>query len=399
MVSKAPSHKPRVALVFSGGPAPAANSVISSAALSFLDQGVTVLGIYDGFSRIQEFGPQRPLAEGRDFSFLTAAISGIRNQRGIAIRTSRANPGKPIQKPEDLQHPEKTQKLHAVIEGLRSVEVGCLVTMGGDDTLKTANFINALGMPVIHIPKTIDNDYFGIPWTFGYWTAVDAAAKALLNLKADADSTNAYFLVELMGRSAGWMAYASAVAGEAAAVVAAEDVQGELDPNELASRFADLIAARDADGRTAGLLCIAEGLADKLADAFKPKEVDAHGNVYYGKAELCRVLAEKTMALYKERTGREKKINPKQVGYETRCAPPISFDVVLGCMLGYGAYRLYSEGKTGHMVSVDESLNLKAVPFSDLVDEATLKTKIRMVPREADLFRLKEALSYPSGKR
>lgn len=394
------SSQPRVALVFSGGPAPSANSVISAAALTFLDQGMGVVGLYDGFSRIQEFRSDRPLVEGRDYALLTAkTVSGLRNQRGIAIRTSRANPGKPIQQPADLKDPEKTAKLQAVIGGLRSLGASCLLTMGGDDTLKTANFIHTLGMPVIHIPKTIDNDYFGIPWTFGYWTAVDFASKALLNLKADADSTNAYFLVELMGRSAGWMAYASGIAGEAAAVIGAEDVPGELDPNDLASRFADLIIAREADGRTAGLLCIAEGLAEKLADAFKPKEIDAHGNVYYGKAELCRVLAEKTMLLYKERTGKEKKINPKQVGYETRCALPVSFDVVLGSMLGYGSFRLYSEGKTGHMVSVDESLNLKAVPFSDLVDPSTLKTKIRLVPREGDLFRLKEALSYPVERK
>ena len=387
---------PTIALVFSGGPAPAANSVISSAALSFLDHGAKVLGILDGFTYLQDYSESSPLVEGRHYLHLTAhAISGIRNQRGIFIRSARANPGKDVKSQSDLQNPDKTARLKATIAGLRSLGVQALVTMGGDDTLKTANFINLLGMPTIHIPKTIDNDYFGIPWTFGYWTAVDTARKALINLKADADSTNAYFLVELMGRSAGWMTYAAGVSGEACAIVAAEDLDGDLNPDELASRFADLIIAREKDGRRAGLICIAEGLAERLDDAHKPKEVDAHGNVYYGRAELCRTLAEKTMALYQERTGKVKKINPKQIGYETRCAEPCAFDVVLGSMLGHGAWRLRSEGKMGHMVSVDESLNLKAIPFSDLIDPVTLKTKVRLVPREGDLFRLKGALSYP----
>lgn len=387
---------PTIALVFSGGPAPAANSVISSAALNFLDHGANVLGILDGFTYLQEFSESGPLVEGRHFLRLTPhAISGIRNQRGIFIRSARANPGKDVKSDTDLSNPNKIAKLKASIAGLHSLEAQALVTIGGDDTLKTANFFNLLGLPTIHIPKTIDNDYFGIPWTFGYWTAVDAARQSLINLKADADSTNAYFLVELMGRSAGWMTYAAGVSGEACAIVAAEDLEGDLNPDDLASRFADLIMAREKDGRRAGLICIAEGLAERLGEAHKPREVDAHGNVYYGRAELCRTLAEKTTTLYQERTGKVKKINPKQIGYETRCAEPCAFDVVLGSMLGYGAWRLHSEGKFGHMVSVDESLNLKAIPFSDLIDPVSLKTKVRLVPRESDLFRLKGALSYP----
>lgn len=322
-------------------------------------------------------------------------VSGIRNQRGIFLRSSRANPGKGVSKREDLQDADKVRKLRTVVEGLTFLGVDTLITMGGDDTLKTANFLNLLGLKVIHIPKTIDNDYYGIPWTFGFWTAVDTAQRALLNLKSDADSTNSYFIVELMGRKAGWITYAGGVAGEACDILAAEDIEGDLDPDALAARFCDLIVARERAGRTAGLICIAEGLADRLPESLLPKQIDAHGNVYYGQAELCKNLANKTMALYKEKTGKEKKINPKQVGYETRTAAPISYDVVLGSMLGYGAYRLYSEGKFGHMVSVADNLDIRAIPFSDLIDPESLKTKIRLVSKEADLFKLKSALSYP----
>jgi 6-phosphofructokinase 1 len=285
-----------------------------------------------------------------------------------------------------------------VIAAMAHLGVGTLVTMGGDDTLKTANFLNELGLPVIHIPKTIDNDYFGIPWTFGYWTAVDVAQKAILTLKADADSTNAYFIVELMGRKAGWITYAAGIAGEACDILAAEDVEGDVDPDALAARFADLILAREREGRTAGVICIAEGLAEKLPDRLKPSEVDAHGNVYYGRAELCRTLAEKTAALVEAKTGKTKKVTPKQIGYETRTALPISYDVVLGCALGHGAYELLTRGKTGHMVSVADNMDVLAVPFSELIDPETMVTRIRLVPPDGGLFGLKSALSFPVRK-
>ncbi len=392
--SPTPSVK-KVALVFSGGPAPGANAVIAAAALAFLDQGVQVVGILDGFSHLESGSGS--LERGKHYLELDTKVSSIRNQRGILIRSSRANPGKPIKSRKDLDDPGKSRKLRDVVAALKGLGVDALVTMGGDDTLKTANFLHLLGMPTIHLPKTIDNDYYGIAWTFGFWTAVEAAKVPLLTLKSDADSTNSYFLVELMGRKAGWITYAAGVAAEACAMVAAEDLNGDLDVEALASRFADLIAARDRDGRTAGLLCIAEGLADRLPDSAGPKELDKHGNPYYGKVELCKTLAERTAALYKERTGREKKINPKQIGYETRTAPPVSYDTVLASMLGYGAFRLASEGKFGHMVSVADNFDLRAVPFSDLVDPETLYTKVRMVGRDQDLFRLKEALSFPTG--
>jgi ATP-dependent phosphofructokinase / diphosphate-dependent phosphofructokinase len=388
----------KVALVFSGGPAPSANAVITSAALSFLDHGIGVVGLLDGFSHVQDFKPEVGLKPGKDYLDIDCTISGIRNQRGIVLRSSRANPGKSVSSREDFEDSEKGKKLKNVLAALDSLGVRTLITMGGDDTLKTANFLSMLGLQVIHIPKTIDNDYYGIPWTFGYWTAVDTAQRALLNLKSDADSTNAYFLVELMGRKAGWITYAAGIAGEACDILAAEDIEGNLDPDALAGRFADLIAAREKDGRTAGLICIAEGLADKLPESVLPKEIDAHGNVYYGQAELCKNLAKKTMALYKERTGKEKKINAKQVGYETRTAAPISYDVVLSSMLGFGAFTLHQAGKFGHMVSVADNFDIRAIPFSDLIDPQSLKTRIRLVPKEGDLFHLKNALSFPVKK-
>jgi ATP-dependent phosphofructokinase / diphosphate-dependent phosphofructokinase len=198
-----------------------------------------------------------------------------------------------------------------------------------------------------------------------------------------------------MGRKAGWITYAAGVAAEACAIFAAEDFEGALDPDALADHLSDVMVHRERDGRTAGLICIAEGLADKLPDSLKPKVFDKHGNPYYGTVELCKNLATKVADAYKAKTGKEKRVNPKQIGYETRTALPISYDVVLGAMLGFGACNLMLDGKYGHMVSVEANLDLKAVPFSDLVDPDTLYTKVRLVDPGCSLFKLKDALSYP----
>jgi len=107
-----------------------------------------------------------------------------------------------------------------------------------------------------------------------------------------------------------------------------------------------------------------------------------------------RVLRDAAEHAYKERTGLKKKIIYKQIGYETRNALPISFDVVLASMLGFGAYKLYKDRQFDCMVSVSDNFQIVAVPFSELIDSQSLLTRLRNVPRGSDFFELKEALSY-----
>ena len=132
--------------------------------------------------------------------------------------------------------------------------------------------------------------------------------------------------------------------------------------------------------------CTGEGLI--------PVETDRHGNVMFGKANIARLLTNKVSEKYKKRTGTSIKIIAKQIGYETRAGSPISFDVVLGSMLGYGAYKFFSENKFGVMVSVTDNFDLKAVPFEELIDPETLKTRLRGVPKGSDFYTLKENLSF-----
>ena len=229
----------RVAIVFSGGPAPGANAVIAAAAFSFLEAGAEVLGIFHGYTNLQEYDPvNRPMVESKHYRLLTAAdIRGVRNTRGIIIGTARVNPGAMIEVPSDLLDPEKTERLARIHHALADLRVDALISIGGDDTLKTANFLYEYQrhhvsprnrVRIVHLPKTIDNDYRGIDFTFGFFTAVDVMAKELLNLRADCIATSSYFIVETMGRKAGWLSYGVAIAGEASMVLSTEDVYGDL---------------------------------------------------------------------------------------------------------------------------------------------------------------------------
>ena len=227
-----------MAIVFAGGPAPAANAVISTAAASFLRHGIEVLGILHGYAHLVEYGDDHPMEEGRDYMVLDQSrLKRTRNTRGILIGTSRTNPGKDVSSPAHLQDPERTAVLRTVHRALDSLGVDALISIGGDDTLKTANKFkrfqeylpaDARRIKVVHVPKTIDNDYRGIDFTFGYFTAVEFLASEIRNLLADAEAGRMYFLVETMGRSAGWLAYGACIAGEASKVISVEDLDDEL---------------------------------------------------------------------------------------------------------------------------------------------------------------------------
>src|SRR6478609_2515223 len=278
-VAKKGDHINGVALGISGGPAPAANAVISSAAISFLEDGREVIGFFHGYSNLQDYHPvtKRLLADEHYRIFTERDLSGLRNSRGIVIGTARANPGKGIDKPADLDDPAKTQRLRNVYNALVDLEIDALISIGGDDTLKTANFLHeyqkhlpkeARRVQVVHLPKTIDNDYHGIDFTFGFFTAVDVMAKELQNLRADAIATSSYFIVETMGRKAGWLSYGVAIAGEANLVLAVEDVVGDLTVDgknkhlsldALVDRIVDLISAREKRGKHYGTVVLAEG--------------------------------------------------------------------------------------------------------------------------------------------
>ncbi len=407
MTTRKGDHIRRVGIVFSGGPAPASNAVISSAAISFLEDDREVIGFFHGYTNLQDYHPvtHRLLADEHYRIFQDRDVGGMRNTRGIVIGTARANPGKGIEGPADLLDAKKNQQLRNVYNALVDLQIDALISIGGDDTLKTANFLyeyqkqlpaGARRVQIIHLPKTIDNDYKGIDFTFGFFTAVDVMAKELQNLRADAIATSSYFVVETMGRKAGWLSYGVAIAGEANLVLAVEDVAGSLSKDghlsmdALVDRVVDLIVAREKRGKHYGTVVIAEGLAELLPpEQTSDLPRDEHGHLTLGRIDLGKYVAQLATKRYEQRTGRKKKVTGLQLGYESRCAPPHAFDVMLGSQLGIGAYRaLVEENLDGHLVSVKGQLDLAYVPFHELVNAQTLKTEVRFIRTGSDYHRL-----------
>jgi 6-phosphofructokinase len=398
----------RVGMLFSGGPAPAANAVISAAAMNFLNVGIEVVGFLDGYENLERYSMERPLVQGDDYMCLTLDdVSGIRNRKDILLQTSRSNPGKGISSLADLKDPVKNERLMRVYRALESMKIDGLVSIGGDDTLKTANYIYEIQrvvpglrpISVVHLPKTIDNDYYGIDWTFGFTSAAHFAAMEIANVGADAKSTKSWYVLELMGRKAGWLTYAAGIAGEATRMISVEDVEGPWDFDAAAEELVDLMLARARDRREYGVICVAEGLAEKLPDDRRPREVDSHGNSMLGSVKIGEHLATAMEAAYLARTGESIKIRAKQIGYEARCAQAVAFDVLLGSQLGVGAYKaLVVEGLSGHMVSVKDQLQLVYVPFGDLIDPETLRTRVRFIERDSDFYQLARSLEYQNGE-
>jgi len=411
----------RVAILFAGGPAPAANAVISTAAVSFLRNDIEVIGVLYGYSNLMKFGPDHPMQQNRDYVILDhARLKRTRNSPGIIVGTARANPGKLVTCKADLDDPEKCAPLRTVYDALCSLGVDALVSIGGDDTLKTANKLEMFQerlptgskrIPVVHVPKTIDNDYMGIDFTFGYFTAVEVLAGEIRNLLADAESTASYYLAETMGRSAGWIAYGAAIAGEASLVISVEDITGKyrtveeiIDPetkerttrdvmnmDETIKRIVTTMRVREeTEGKGYGVVVVAEGLAEFLPYSYvKGVSRDEHGHISISEINLSELFTNLIKKEYERQTGKKKRMKGLQLGYESRCARPQAFDVMLGSQLGVGAYRaLVEEQQSGVMVSVSGQLDLHYVPFSTLVDRETLVTIVRYVKPSSDFHQL-----------
>ena len=410
----------RVAILFAGGPAPAANAVISTAAAAFQRNDIEVLGILYGYSHLANYSPEQPLVEGEHYVQLKQAyLKRSRNTQGIMIGTARTNPGKNVSHPSHLDDPKLSAPLRRVYEALLSLGADALISIGGDDTLKTANKfkmfqdrlpVDAKRIPVVHLPKTIDNDYMGIDFTFGYFTAVEFLASEIRNLLHDAEASRAYFLTETMGRSAGWLSYGAAIAGEASLVISVEDIIGTyrvsetytddvtgktetrevMDVDRVITRIVKTMTARDAEGKPFGVIVLAEGLAELLPMKYlKGIPRDEHGHISISHVNLGRMFAKLVSDEYKRQTGKGRKVTGLQLGYESRCARPQAFDVMLGSQLGVGAYRaLVEEGKNGVMVSVIGQLQLHFVEFEKLIDPQTLVTMVRYIEPNSDFHRL-----------
>jgi len=243
----------RVGILVGGGPAPGINGVISAVTLEALNRGHKVLGIYDGFHWLMAGNTERVKALDHD------DVSRIHFQGGSILNTSRANPTK---KPEDMRR---------VLAALENLRIGYLVTIGGDDTMFAASQLaKSAGsrIRVCHVPKTIDNDLplpGEIP-TFGFETARQLGFTLVQNLMEDSRTTNRWYFIVVMGRSAGHLALGIGRAAGATLTIIPEEFGGPVHINTLCDILEGAILKRQALwGRQDGVAVIAEGLLERIA--------------------------------------------------------------------------------------------------------------------------------------
>ena len=312
----------KLGILCGGGPAPGMNSVISAATIEARNSGWDVLGIMDGFEHLIE----GRIEEARPLSITD--VSRIHVLGGSIIRTSRANP---TVRDEDAADPD--WRLHACLESLQKLGIDALVTIGGDDTAFSASRLaEAAGgaLRVAHVPKTIDNDLplpGGIP-TFGFETARSVGVQLVNNLMTDAITTQRWYLVVAMGRSAGHLALGIAKSAGATLAVIGEEFPGD-EPIPL-SRLVDVLETsmlkRIAHGRPFGVAVLAEGIGlrlpqEELRKAMPEVELDEHGHVRLAELELDRLLAKQVKDRFKER-GRRSRWRARTSATSSGARPP-----------------------------------------------------------------------------
>ena len=368
-------------ILVGGGPAPGINTVISAATIEALNEGFDVIGIRDGFKHLvrRDLSGLRPLA--------IDDVSRVHLLGGSILGTSRENPTK---------SPEATR---TVVEVLRQAGVTHLVTIGGDDTALSSRYLSEHSggaIRTVHIPKTIDNDLPLPPHvpTFGFQTARHVGVELVRNLMEDARSTRRWYVVVAMGRKAGHLALGIGKAAGATLTVVAEECPSPYVPFATICDIVEgAIIKRRATGRHFGVAVLAEGLIDKLDPAelaeLEDIERDEHGHVRFAEVDLARKVKAEVQGRLSER-GLRVTITEKNVGYELRCADPIPFDAEYCRDLGYSAVRFLLHGGSGAMVTIQGG-RFVPIPFDDLVEPESGKTKVRLVDVASEGFRVARA--------
>ena len=311
----------RVGVLTGGGDAPGLNAAIRGVARAAWREAYEVVGIRNGW---------QGLLRNDVFPLTPDAISGILPRGGTILGTSRTNPFKTSEGPRQ------------VLDTVRTRGIDVVVAIGGDDTLGVAARLAKMGMRVVGIPKTMDNDIPGSDYTIGFDTAVTAVMEACDKLHPTAEAHQRVMVVEVMGRDAGWVAAVGGLAGGADEVLVPE-VPFSVD--EVCQRIKD----RHERGKLFSVLVVAEGCKPKDLETQVAQETaaDAFGHVRLG--GIGSVLAGEIEA----RTGYETRVTV--LGHLQRGGSPTWFDRVLATRFGVAAVELIKRQRFGHMVALREN--------------------------------------------
>jgi len=374
----------RVGILVGGGPAPGINSVINAVTIEAINNDLEVIGIYDGFEHLMKgrIDMIRPLT--------ISDVSRIHIEGGSILRTSRANPTK---KAEDIQN---------VLKSLNELKINYLVTIGGDDTAFSASTVSKASegrIRVAHVPKTIDNDLplpGGMP-TFGFETARHVGTELVYNLMQDSRTTNRWYFVVAMGRKAGHLALGIGKSASAALTVIGEEFRKErITLSEVCDVLETTILKRRILGRNDGLAIIAEGIGEMI-DPQELAEIpgvtverDPHGHIRLSEIPLATILKREIQKRFAQR-GEKINIIDVTLGYELRCARPVPFDIDYTRTLGYGAIRFlmgdFEKNLSGGMICLENG-RIRVLPFEELTDPTTGRTKVRMVDINSEHYRV-----------
>jgi phosphofructokinase-like protein len=341
----------RLGILTGGGDCPGLNAVIRGIAKTAMTRfGVTVVGIEDGFEG---------LVEGRMHELTNSNVSGIINQGGTILGTS--NKGDPFHFPVTKVSGE-LEILDAsgrVLENYRRWGLDALISVGGDGTMHISQKLFEMGVNIIGVPKTIDNDLEATDVTFGYDSALMVATEAIDRLHTTASSHHRVMVIEVMGRYAGWIGLGAGVAGGADIILIPEI------PFQWESIFRKVLD-RSHHGKRFSIVCVAEGAKPAGGDMVV-KEMDRRRTDAVRLGGVGEMVA-KEISL---NTGLETRFTV--LGHLQRGGSPTAFDRILGTNFGYLASELAFAGDFGKMVSF-RSYQVTSVLIKDAVARQKLVT-------------------------
>ncbi len=358
----------RIAVLTGGGDAPGLNAVIRAVVKTAIGHyGWQVIGIKDGFEGL--------ILPDRTDPLTFQAVRGILPQGGTILGASnRANPFDYALTGEqgEVVHRNMAEQ---VIQHIERLGLDGLVVIGGDGSLHIAQRFFEMGIPLVGVPKTIDNDVGCTDVTFGFDTALDVATEAIDRLHTTAESHHRIMLVEVMGRNAGWLALQSGLAGGADVILLPEI---PFDVTHIDAK----VEARDREGRMFSIVVVAEGSRPKGGEQVYQEQraslaARRLGGVSYLVAEQ---LAEVS----------DKEIRVTVLGHLQRGGSPTSFDRILGTRFGTAAVALLDRGGWGRMVALQGG-EITDVPIKEAV--AQLKT----VPLDSDQIRAARCMGISLG--
>jgi 6-phosphofructokinase 1 len=376
----------KIAISTGGGDAPGLNAVIRAVVLSATARGWTCVGILRGFGSLLSrgegagnawLGPERrKIAYAHGLMPLGPdEVRGITHLGGTILGASnRGNPFKwPSVGPEG--HPLEVDRSDELIAALREARVDALVMIGGDGSLSIAHDLWAKGMPVVGVPKTIDNDVWGTEATFGFDTAVSTATEAIDKLVSTAMSHDRVMVVELMGRYAGWIALHSGISGDADVILIPEI------PFDI-EKVCQVIRDRESQGKRFGIVVVAEGArpaggAPMLLEKGRVGQVERLGGIA---SQVAEVIA--------ARTGKETRT--LVLGHLQRGGSPTTFDRLLALRFGSAAVRAIADGAFGTVV-VYSPPNVERRGLEEVVG------KMKLVPLESGAIMTARSLGISFG--